>query len=126
MQHGPPTRGRPVFLDRSGRRRRLVLMVGAFVGVVLVASLGLLAAGLTDASPTRLPGFPDAVRQVEPATPAPSESSAVETTPTSSSEQQVAVPATLPTPGASVPGVQASHGRNPTHTPSHPPKPTRP
>jgi hypothetical protein len=123
MQHAPSARGRPVFLDRSGRRRRLVLVAGAFVGVLLVASLGLLAAGLTDASPTRLPGFPDAVRHVEQATPAPSASSADEAATTSASDEEV--PATLPTPGASPSSGDTNRGRNPTHTPSHPPKPTK-
>jgi hypothetical protein len=121
-----PALGRPIFLDRSGRRRKLVLMAGAFVGVVLVASLGLLAAGLTGASPTHVPGFPDAVRQVEEASPAPSDSSSLSSSspsPASTPDPSQQAPGTLPTPGASP--VATSHGHDPTHTPSHAAKPTR-
>lgn len=114
MQHVRPARGRPVFLDRSGRRRRLVLLVGALVGVVLLASLVLLAAGLSGASPTRLPGFPGAVQHVDGATPGPS-----------SAETTQRVPTTLPSPGTSPSAQPTSPRRIPTHTPSHHPKPTK-
>jgi hypothetical protein len=50
---------RPVFLDRSGRRRRVVLFAGSGIALVLLTSLALLVAGLFGAAPAHIPGFPD-------------------------------------------------------------------
>ncbi|MFF5230780.1 hypothetical protein [Dactylosporangium sp. NPDC000521] len=49
----------PVFVDRSGRRRRLFTILGAGLGVLLVAGCALLIAGLLGASPVPLPGLPE-------------------------------------------------------------------
>ncbi|WP_327006775.1 hypothetical protein OHA72_05580 [Dactylosporangium sp. NBC_01737] len=48
----------PVFVDRSGRRRRLFTSLGAGLGVLLAASCLLLVAGLLGSSPVPLPGLP--------------------------------------------------------------------
>jgi hypothetical protein len=48
----------PVFVDRSGRRRRLFTSLGAGLGVLLAASFLLLIAGLMGTSPVPLPGLP--------------------------------------------------------------------
>jgi hypothetical protein len=48
----------PVFVDRSGRRRRLFTGLGAGLGMLLVAGSLLLAAGLLGTSPVPLPGLP--------------------------------------------------------------------
>jgi hypothetical protein len=48
----------PVFVDRSGRRRRLFTSLGAGLGVVLVVGCVLLVAGLMGSSPVPLPGLP--------------------------------------------------------------------
>ncbi|MEV4510698.1 hypothetical protein AB0K00_17220 [Dactylosporangium sp. NPDC049525] len=48
----------PVFVDRSGRRRRLITAFGAAFGVVLAMGGVLLAAGLMGSSPVPLPGLP--------------------------------------------------------------------
>ena len=50
--------GDPVFVDRSGRRRRLFTVIGAAAGVLLVLALSLLIAGILGASPVPLPGLP--------------------------------------------------------------------
>jgi hypothetical protein len=48
----------PVFVDRSGRRRRLFTGLGAGLGVLLAAGSLLLVAGLLGGSPVPLPGLP--------------------------------------------------------------------
>ena len=48
----------PVFVDRSGRRRRLFTSLGAGLGVLLAAGSLLLVAGLMGSSPVPLPGLP--------------------------------------------------------------------
>src|SRR4029450_3136331 len=53
---------RPVFVDRSGRRRRLVVLSGVGLAAVLVAGLVVLFAGLTSGSAWHVPGSPDANR----------------------------------------------------------------
>ncbi|MEO3780744.1 hypothetical protein ABGB16_28820 [Micromonospora sp. B11E3] len=57
MQNQPA--GRPVFVDRTGRRRRLTVIVGTLMGLGLLASLGLILAGLFTDSTVRLPGWGD-------------------------------------------------------------------
>jgi hypothetical protein len=111
-------RGRPsVFVDQSGRRRRLMVVVGTAVGSLLLATLGLLIAGLSGASPVRVPGFPDSGRAVvdqqAPAAVPPPET--VEPGATA-----VAPPGAVPT------SVENPNRRVPTQTPSHRPKPTKP
>jgi hypothetical protein len=58
-------RAKPVFVDRSGRRGRLVKLIGAVVGGLLVVVLGLLGVAVSGASPLRVPGFPDAGNHAE-------------------------------------------------------------
>jgi hypothetical protein len=113
---------RPVFVDRSGRRRRLVAVVGSTLAVVLVAGLGLLLAGLVGGTPLNVPGFPDAVRPVPDATepptggePAPPRPSAVEPETTSASSK----------PGSSAGPDPTSPRHIPTQTPTHQAKPTK-
>jgi hypothetical protein len=49
----------PIFVDRSGRRRRMVAVLGTAIAVVIVVALVAVAAGLSGVSPLRVPGFPD-------------------------------------------------------------------
>lgn len=49
----------PVFVDRTGRRRRLSILAGTAMGLGLLTSLGLIAAGLFSGSSVPLPGWPD-------------------------------------------------------------------
>lgn len=53
-----------VFVDRSGRRRRWLNVLGVALGGVLVAGLGLLAATLAMGHPVPLPNWPDSGVQV--------------------------------------------------------------
>jgi hypothetical protein len=49
----------PVFVDRTGRRRRLTVVAGTAMGLGLLASLGLILAGLFFDSPVPIPGWSD-------------------------------------------------------------------
>jgi len=124
IRNEAPTRGQPVFLDRSGRRRRLVLLVGGCVGTVLIASIALLGVGLSGASPVHIPGFPDAGRHAggsspEPIGAAPSTGSAEPGT------GSAPLPVVTPGSGATASPETTNPRRIPTHTPSHPPKPSK-
>jgi len=61
---GPPEQARtdrstrPVFVDRSGRRRRLVTVLGAAFGVLLLLGLIGLGASLMGGDPAQPPGWP--------------------------------------------------------------------
>ena len=57
MRHAAP---RPVFVDRTGRRRRIVLLTGVGLATVLASGLVVLAIGLSGGSGWHVPGFPDA------------------------------------------------------------------
>ena len=95
-----------------------MVVVGTAVGSLLLATLGLLIAGLSGASPVRVPGFPDSGRavvdqQAPAAVPPPGTVGPGATT--------VGPPEAVPTSGAENP-----NRRVPTQTPSHKPKPTKP
>ncbi|MET7392403.1 hypothetical protein ABZS66_02760 [Dactylosporangium sp. NPDC005572] len=47
-----------MFVDHTGRRRRLFTVLGAGLGVLLIAGGALLIAGLLGSSPVPLPGLP--------------------------------------------------------------------
>jgi hypothetical protein len=47
-----------VFVDPTGRRRRVVTAAGIAIGLALAAVVGLLIAGLFGAGPVPLPGLP--------------------------------------------------------------------
>jgi hypothetical protein len=49
---------RPVFLDRSGTRRRVLTAVAAALGCGVCAALTLLVLAFAGASPVSIPGFP--------------------------------------------------------------------
>jgi len=106
----------PVFVDRSGRRRRLIVIAGTAGTLVLLAAIVALLAGFTGAGPVAVPGWPGAdagrpapnarvttTRTTPPPAPAPPVATAsarpsarVAVTPPPSSS-----PAPLPSTGAS-------------------------
>jgi hypothetical protein len=49
-----------VFLDPTGRRRRLVVAAGLGLSGILLAAIAVLVAGLSGAAPLPLPGLPGA------------------------------------------------------------------
>ncbi|MFI7426201.1 hypothetical protein ACIBPB_04380 [Micromonospora sp. NPDC049836] len=56
MQNQPGS-APPVFVDRTGRRRRLTVIAGTALGLGLLASLGLILAGLFFDSTVPIPGW---------------------------------------------------------------------
>jgi len=53
------SQGEPVFVDGSGRRRRIATVMGVILGTGLLASLGLIVAGLFGVSSPSPPGLPE-------------------------------------------------------------------
>ncbi|HET8661656.1 MAG TPA: hypothetical protein VFM55_21995 [Micromonosporaceae bacterium] len=110
-----------VFVDRSGRRRRLVTLVGAGLGVLLVASLSILLAGLFSSGPVSIPGWPDAgARPGEGATPLPTDAGPSPDGTAPNPGTATAPPAPQQSPAA--PGGQGGdHRRDPGGRPSKSP-----
>jgi hypothetical protein len=104
----------PVFVDRTGRRRRLMVTVGAVLATGLLASIGLLVAGLFTGASVPLPGWPEPGRgdgmgvgrlgrptATQPARP---EDQPVTTTPEPSRAAQAPTPAELTVSPSDRPG----------------------
>ncbi|HEX5594496.1 MAG TPA: hypothetical protein VFX61_00505 [Micromonosporaceae bacterium] len=98
QERRPETRNlesRPVFVDRTGRRRRMTVLTGVSIGVGLLVSLGLIVAGLLTGSPVPLPGWPDSVGQHQQD---PADSNPPDPAPTSAAPAPTTSTATSPTP----------------------------
>jgi hypothetical protein len=110
-----------VFLDQSGRRRRLVVAGGVALGVMLLAGLLVLLAGFSGASGLHVPGFPDANSVDGELEPTPDATDTVTDEPASFGTDPAVGPSESASPD------RTSPRRIPTQTPSHepPPKPTK-
>ncbi|MEU8179765.1 hypothetical protein AB0B85_07865 [Micromonospora sp. NPDC049044] len=64
--HNQPGSAPPVFVDGSGRRRRLTVIAGTVMGFGLLTSLALIAAGLFLDTSVPLPGWSDDSRGTRP------------------------------------------------------------
>ncbi|NES26159.1 hypothetical protein GCE86_27055 [Micromonospora terminaliae] len=136
-----PNAAPPVFVDRTGRRRRLTVIAGVAMGLGLLTSFGLILAGLFFDSTVPLPGWSDTKpppieagvdappRDREPTAPSPRPSSATRTGPSASapSATHTTVPTraattAAPRPTASVPG-QGDERRNSARPSRSPGKP---
>ena len=127
-----------VFVDASGRRRRVLVWLSAIVGVVLAGLLGLLAVGLATGGSVPLvgwtsdhggqPGPEKAVIGPAPADPTGGRGTAVVPTPLAPGGPAVtarptaaAVPATgNSATGETPPGRGAGRSNKPTAKPTHP------
>jgi hypothetical protein len=111
---------KPIFVDNTGKRRRMFTMIAAVAGVLLTTAVVMLLAGFVGAGPSQLPGLPDLhpvqqeVARV-PGTPAPAGEGVGPT--------GAATTTTGPTHPAPLSTVD-TRGNKPTHTPAHP-QPTR-
>jgi len=112
-----PTPTRPVFVDRSGRRRRLFTLVGAGFGVLLLIGLIAVVASLFGGGPSQLPGWPGqgGAAELKP--------SAVEATAQPTTATPAAV--TSNTSPAPVKTTSAPPGQTNTHRPTAKPSNTR-
>jgi hypothetical protein len=105
---------KPVFVDRSGKRRRIFVVTGAAAAVVVVLALVSLVGGLLGGSPLPLPGLPNLVNPAPPQ-PAP----------------QSVTTATRDVTGGSSAGAPSGSARptstptSPRHTPTDHGKPTK-
>ncbi|MBM0256339.1 hypothetical protein [Micromonospora sp. 4G55] len=57
--HNQPGGVPPVFVDKTGKRRRLMTIAGTAMGLGLLTSIGLILAGLFGDSTVPLPGWTD-------------------------------------------------------------------
>jgi hypothetical protein len=108
---------KPVFLDSSGLRSRLVMLVGIGLGVALLLAVGLLVVAVSPGVSGSLPGLPRATQPTPQSTP--------EVEPSSSLPGGAAVTASkTPSPNST-----ATPTPTPTHpgrgNTSHPPHPSR-
>lgn len=71
----------PVFVDRSGRRRRLIVAAGAGGTLALLIAAGALLAGFTGTSPGAVPGWPTSGPHHGVAKPHPATAASVTTRP---------------------------------------------
>jgi hypothetical protein len=127
----------PVFVDATGRRRRLVTVAGALLGLGLVTGIAVLVASVvTGSSPLPLPGLPASGQglQREQTAPAAEQPSPAPSTPTrvpsgtptiapAASDPPTAPPASTATPSTG----PSTRGNRPTTNPGNPgnPKPSR-
>ena len=118
----------PVFVDLTGRRRRLVTALGVGAGLLLVAAIALLIAAVLGASPVPLPGLPrggQGAQQgtVVPAELLPSAEPAASATPPSARGTSVAPStssAATPAPAATASSAAPTHrGNKPTDNPGN-------
>jgi uncharacterized iron-regulated membrane protein len=116
----------PVFVDRTGRRRRLFALGGTAGGLLLAVTLLALLAGFTGAGPAVLPDWSDAgaaAPRRAPARPAPSPAETPRADPTyadapaATGAVRTSSPATT-TAAAEPAATGRGNGRTPTHTPS--------
>jgi hypothetical protein len=108
---------RAVFLDSTGRRRRVATVAGAGLAVAALAALGLLIGGVSGVSPLRLPGLPAQVGAPAGGASDAGRAPASRTQPTPGPGGPVPSPA--PSAGAVSP-TPLNHGRRPSQTPTHP------
>ncbi|GAA1770280.1 hypothetical protein [Luedemannella helvata] len=117
-----PGRGRPVFVDRTGRRLRLTRLVGVGVAVLLAATLGMLAFALSGAPAGTAPDLPGAAGAGVTTRPAARPTTAAPTrTPTATRTR----PATSTTRAAArTTGTSEAPTSRPGRAPTHRGKPT--
>src|SRR5690242_19368089 len=106
-----------VFVDPTGRRRRLVVAAGLGLGAILLAAIAVLVAGLTGAAPVPLPGLPGANHGVMRG-----EVGAVDPAPAHTPDGRSRTPSPAPSPA---PAAGATTGASLTASPTSP-SPTGP
>ncbi|RSM54821.1 hypothetical protein DMB66_36835 [Actinoplanes sp. ATCC 53533] len=121
----------PVFLDRTGRRRRLFVAAGSGGGLVLLIASVALVAGFTGTGPGSVPGWPGGTDELRVGRPDSAVSVRPRTTrppaPTTAAVRRTTAPAalvtTVPAPASATPSSTPAasvnpHRRVPTHTPN--------
>ncbi|MET8906284.1 hypothetical protein [Micromonospora sp. NPDC004551] len=112
-----PNAAPPVFVDRTGRRRRLTVIAGVAMGLGLLTSFGLILAGLFFDSTVPLPGWSDTrPPPIEAGVDAPAQDEKR----TSPSPR----PSSVTSTGPSAPAATASRTTAPTRAATSAPRPT--
>ena len=123
---------KPVFVDGTGRRRRLAVFAGVGIGVGLLVSLTLIIVGLFTGSSMPVPHWPDPAGQQQQGTvadqPTPSPTAGEPTTSTvdtvTTTARSPTTPSTSTTDVApdttSLPGLGDQHRAKPSKTPGKP------
>lgn len=129
-------RVQPIFVDRTGRRRRFTVLVGICLGVVLTISLAMIVVGLFTGSPAPLPGWPERGHEqqrddavigpvVQPPPPAPSATATGTRShpkaPAASATRAAASPTPPRPPATDQPGQGDLHRNGSLGKPSRPP-----
>lgn len=97
----------PVFVDRSGRRRRLIVAAGVGGTLALLIAVGALLAGFTGSAPAAVPGWPTSGARHGAAKPGPATAASATTRPvhppvvTSAPARHTAAPSPSPSPSPS-------------------------
>ncbi len=125
----------PVFLDPTGKRRRLFVAAGSAGGLLLLVAVVALIAGFTGSGPGSVPGWPDSGKElrisrldsavsVQSATTAPEPAATTKARPADRPTAPVTTAAvtTAPEPSSAAPSVSPSapvnpHRRVPAHAP---------
>lgn len=100
MQNQPGTAS-PVFVDRTGRRRRLTVIAGTAMGLGLLTSIVLILAGLFFDAPVPVPGWPDS-RPAQPIEAGPDGRASLGPSPSASPSRVTHSTGSAPTPARSV------------------------
>jgi len=121
----------PVFLDRTGRRRRLFVAAGSIGALVLLIAAVALVAGFTGTGPGSVPGWPGGADELRVGRPdaavsvRPRKTRPPATTPAAvqRTTAPVALVTTPPAPTSAAPSSTPAastnpHRRVPTHTPN--------
>jgi hypothetical protein len=129
MRQGRQPRVRPVFLDRSGRRRRFAVLLGTGLATALLTGLGALAVALSGSTGVGIPGFPDSDRRADaptdrPPAATPGTTPALVRPPADARATSDAASVVVATPTVTPSSRRPGNGRNPTHTPPRS-KPTK-
>jgi hypothetical protein len=125
----------PVFVDHTGRSRRLVAAAATAGALILTLAVLALLAGFTGVGPVPVPGFPAArtghATPTQPATQRTDPTPATTPAPLAAASAVTSRPATAG-PSSGAPSVTSAPTVSPTPTPrgngrspSHPPHPTK-
>jgi hypothetical protein len=120
----PRHRGDPVFVDRTGRRRRIAVVAGGIAGLALVLAALAMFVGFTGVGAGYLPGLPGAGGAPAATGPAPA-GQPLAAHPSGRTPRSVPpgnVPAGALGPSGTPSPSASTHRTVPTQTPSHPGK----
>jgi hypothetical protein len=121
-QHG---RVRPVFLDGSGTRHRVLTGIAATLGLGLCAALVLLVLAFAGAAPASFPGFPQGHPVTDPPSAGTGEQAGGALPSRAGPTRNPTAAATTTTPAAALSATASDSSTKPGRSPSHPVHPSK-